>query len=193
MILSGNEIRKNNIFRPFHERTIHNGLSYGVGPAGYDVRVEFDDTEDIEIVVMVNGNIYYFDKDYDCIETQYDTQFLLASTIEEFFMPINVLGRVHDKSTWARLGLAVQNTVIEPSWHGYLTLELTAHVSERIILRRGDPIAQIVFDQIEGEVTGYTKGKYQHQSRGPQKAILQKDERIEDEIYFQEMIYNATR
>ena len=34
------------------------------------------------------------------------------------------MGIVHDKSTWARRGLVVQNTVIEPGWHGYLTIEV---------------------------------------------------------------------
>jgi dCTP deaminase len=38
------------------------------------------------------------------------------------------MGIVHDKSTWARRGLVVQNTVIEPGWHGYqTTIELTNH------------------------------------------------------------------
>jgi dCTP deaminase len=54
-------------------------------------------------------------------------QFMLAATIERFQMPDDLMGIVHDKSTWARRGLVVQNTVIAPGWHGYLTLELTNH------------------------------------------------------------------
>ena len=51
-------------------------------------------------------------------------QFLLAATVERFQMPNDLMGIVHDKSTWARRGLVVQNTVIEPGWHGYLTIEV---------------------------------------------------------------------
>ena len=45
-------------------------------------------------------------------------------------MPSDVLGQVCDKSTWARRGVAVQNTIIEPGWRGYLTVELTNHSGE---------------------------------------------------------------
>lgn len=90
MILSAQSIRKSNIIHPFHERTVVNGLSFGLSHCGYDVR---------------------------CAQTLLLTSlspFRLASTVEFFRMPANIAGRVHDKSTWARQGLAVQNTIIEP-------------------------------------------------------------------------------
>lgn len=149
MILSGNEIRKRNIFTPFSERTRYNGMTYGLGPAGYDVRI------DQTIVIRPGG-------------------FSLASTLEHFTMPLDCIGIVHDKSTWARLGLAAQNTVIEPGWKGYLTLELTNHGHEEIVIHDGTAIAQILFHLIlDPDVVGYS-GKYQDQARGPQKAILEK-------------------
>ena len=153
MILSGKTIRdyEPQILTPFSERTLHRGLTNGVGPAGYDVRIEFDERGSIEKKAIVSGT------------------FLLASTIEEFCMPPDVMGIVHDKSTWARRGLAVQNTVIEPGWKGYLTLELTNHGQEPIILERGMPIAQVVFHWVDFPVEGYD-GKYQNQQRGPQAA-----------------------
>lgn len=94
---------------------------------------------------------------------------MLASTIEHFTMPDDVLGEVKDKSSWARRGLAVQNTVIEPGWRGHLTLELTNHGDEGLTIHRGQPIAQIIFHQVLGLVTPYD-GKYQDQARGPQDA-----------------------
>ena len=75
--------------------------------------------------------------------------FTLASTLEEFDMPDDVLGIVHDKSTWARMGLAAQNTVIEPGWNGYLTLELTNHGDEEIFIDDGTPIVQIIFHMLD--------------------------------------------
>lgn len=124
------------------------GLTYGCGPAGYDVRVEFDETGSRDHVLLKQG------------------QFILASTIEYFEMPTDVVGIVHDKSSWARRGLAVQNTVIEPGWHGFLTLELTNHGEQPLTIRREMAIAQIIFHLVDEEVEAYD-GKYQFQERGP--------------------------
>ena len=75
--------------------------------------------------------------------------FVLASTLERFVMPTNVMAQVADKSTWARRGLAVQNTIIEPGWEGWLTLELTNHGTSIISLQEGTPIAQIIFMRLD--------------------------------------------
>ncbi len=86
-------------------------------------------------------------------------------------MPDNVMGIVHDKSSWARRGITVQNTVIEPGWCGWLTLELTNHSMVAHTLRRGYPIAQVVFHYIDHAVVNPYDGKYQNQSRGPVEAL----------------------
>jgi dCTP deaminase len=148
MILSGKSIEKLAIMDPFLERTQHQGMSHGVGPAGYDVRVEFDSRGEIIGTVLLPG------------------EFLLCSTIERFIMPGNVMGIVHDKSSWARKGIAVQNTVIEPGWQGYLTLELTNHGSKSRYIPRGVGIAQIIFHYIDEDCAEYD-GKYNNQQRGP--------------------------
>lgn len=156
MIASGNTIRRLGIFEPFSERTKHNGMTYGVGPAGYDVRVEFDEEGKYETAILCPG------------------EFILASTIERFIMPKDLLGIVHDKSTWARLGIAVQNTVIEPGWCGWLTLEITNHSNKIVSIQRGDPIAQIVFHYLDEPASVAYDGKYQNQKRGPVRPILEK-------------------
>jgi len=149
VILSGQTIRKRGIFTPFAERTKLQGMSYGVGPAGYDVRVR-------EEIILAPG------------------EFKLASTVEHFDMPNDVLGKVADKSTWARLGLAVQNTIIEPGWKGVLTLELTNHGKTTLHLTAGCPIAQIILHlRDEPAETPYAR-KYQNQAAGAQEAILEK-------------------
>lgn len=155
MILSGKTIQQLGIMEPFYGRTRHQGMTFGCGPAGYDVRVEFDETGSQDAVQLLPG------------------QFLLASTIERFIMPPDVLGIVHDKSTWARLGLACQNTVIEPGWQGWLTLELTNHGTEALTIERGMPIAQVIFHFVDDDTVGY-EGKYQNQKRGPVRPILEK-------------------
>lgn len=95
--------------------------------------------------------------------------FTLASTIEEFNLPKDVIGFVKDKSSWARKGLSVFNTVIEPGWSGFLTLELVNHGHEDLVITEGDPIAQIIFQWVDEETNGYS-GKYQFQKAGPQVA-----------------------
>lgn len=133
---------------PLLLRTRHRGMTYGLSYAGYDVRIAQD-------FLMWPG------------------RFVLASTIERFEMPRRVVGVVHDKSTWARRGIAVQNTVIEPGWRGYLTLEITMHAWRFVRIRAGDPIAQIMFHELDKPVAGY-EGKYQDQENRPVSAILEK-------------------
>lgn len=146
-VLSGQSIRKRGIFTPFSERTRHEGMTYGVGPAGYDVRV----AEDLELAPGA---------------------FTLTSTLEHFDMPRDTLATVHDKSTWARLGLAAQTTVIEPGWRGYLTLELTNHGQKTLTIKAGMPIAQVIFHLLDEPAEAAYSGKYQDQKPGAQPAIL---------------------
>lgn len=157
MILPDWQIRQRGIFTPFCERSKQRGMSYGLSFAGYDVRVDLDDDHNLM------GDVYAL--------LLPPGRFVLASTMEHFAIPNDVMGIVHDKSTWARLGLAVQNTVLEPGWRGYLTLELTNHGPQDILVYHGDPIAQIVLHQLAAppEHT-YEGGKYQDQEQGPQAA-----------------------
>ena len=147
MIVPAQILRLLKPVKPFHERTVAHGMTFGVGPAGYDVRI----AEDVEL---------------------WCGDFTLASTIEEFEMPANLLGVVHDKSTWARRGLAVQNTVIEPGWKGFLTLELTCHGRDPLRIKSGMPIAQIIFHWLQESTDSPYNGKYQNQEAGPQAARL---------------------
>ena len=157
-VLSGQSIYKfanegRSIITPFSSiKQIVNGKSYGLSACGYDVRI----AEKITLHASTG---------------RFPSCMQLASTMERFNMPTNVVGIVHDKSSWARKGLAVQNTVIEPGWRGYLTLELTNHGSGDITLQAGDPIAQIIFHWLDEETHFPYKGKYQDQAAGPQPAI----------------------
>lgn len=167
MILSAQSIRSwcqhiEPMIDPFSERTVVNGKTYGLSAAGYDVRVEFKVGD---IHRFLSANEAYRMGRYDPGHT-----FELASTMEHFIMPDNVMGVVHDKSSWARKGLTVQNTVIEPGWRGFLTLELIYHGEGGLIVCDGDPIAQIVFHRLDELTEQPYDGKYQNQERGPQEA-----------------------
>lgn len=151
MILPAQTIRKLKPITPFHERTVHLGMSFGLSHAGYDVRIA-------ETVVLSQGN------------------FALASTIEHFDIPNDLIAFVHDKSTWARQGLSLFNTVIEPGWRGYLTLELVNNSRETLVIDGGSSIAQIVFMRLEEPTESAYAGKYQDQRAGAVSAMMEKSD-----------------
>lgn len=138
MVLSGQSIRKRGIFTPFSERSKCKGLTYGLGPAGYDVRIA-------ETITLKRGWVS------------------LAYTIEHINMPDDLLGTVTDKSTWARTFLFVQTTTIEPGWRGHLTIELSYHGIYDLTIEAGSPIAQIILHQLDEPTEAPYAGKYQDQ------------------------------
>lgn len=165
-VLSAQSILKRKIITPWAPRTEERGMTYGISSAGYDVRVSFD-------TLGYTMKRFWHAHDDDKYPNEVGGGvFMLAATIEHFNMPDDIIGIVHDKSSWARRGLAVQNTVIEPGWRGYLTLELTYHGPAGIELQveHGDPIAQIVFHQLDEPTIFPYEGKYQDQEPGPQEA-----------------------
>jgi dCTP deaminase len=130
---------------PFVERDVVRGRSFGLSAASYDVRIA-------ESLTIAPG------------------EFRLASTMERFCIPNDVLMVVHDKSSWARRGLAVFNTILDPGWYGYATLELINHEKSALVILAGDPIAQVVCHLLTEPTTQPYSGKYQDQGAGPQPA-----------------------
>lgn len=172
------------------------GVSYGLTEAGYDIRLK----QDIHFIPGGNKFFHYFplpdesnksrvafsselvqkdcivilDKSLDesplQIPDTHQGRFIIASALEEFQMPKNLVGVVHDKSTWARRGLSVFNTVIEPGWKGFLTLELVYHGQDKLHLPAGCGIAQVLFSEIA--VHNSYDGKYQNQADKPVGGIF---------------------
>lgn len=138
------------------------GVSHGLSEAGYDIR--------IKQTIVFNPRKKFGEVDsIDVDGVIASGRFTIASAIEEFQMPPNLVGIVHDKSTWARKGLSVFNTVIENSWKGFLTLELVYHGSEQLVIPAGSGIAQVVFHVTSNDA--FYSGKYQGQPDQPVKAI----------------------
>lgn len=124
----------------------HLGFSWGLTECGYDIRIR-------ESIWMFPGR-----------------RFVLASSLELFNMPNDLMGRVLNKSTWARLGVdASMTTNIEPGWNGHLTIELNYRRLKPIHIPAGVGIAQVIFETI-AEPAKYG-GKYQSQSSRPVPAI----------------------
>ena len=150
---------------PTKERA--HGVSHGLVEVGYDIRIKQDVQFTHRKVRMIQGIGFQM---CSIIGDEIKVgNFCLASAMEEFDMPDNLVGIVHDKSTWARRGLSVLNTVIEPGWKGFLTLELVYHGQEGLIIPAGSGIAQVIFHEL---VTAASySGKYQNQADRPVPAL----------------------
>lgn len=148
MILARQHI-PTSIVTPFiAEKCVHaeTGMSYGLSAAGYDIRVA-------QKTRMEPG------------------KFWLASSLERFNMPGDVLGEVKDKSSLARQGISVFNTCIEPGWFGFLTLEIKNLGHDPVEILCDQPIAQILFYRLSAPTDRPYAGKYQDQPNRPVAAI----------------------
>ena len=144
------------------EKLKAHGTSYGLSEAGYDIRLK----QDLQFRPEgTNGPHVWKQTPPMRGGPITDGRFVLASAIEEFDMPTDLIGVVHDKSTWARQGVSVFNTVIEPGWKGFLTLEIVFHGNEPVHIPAGSGIAQVVFHQLQNPAE--YKGKYQNQKDEP--------------------------
>jgi dCTP deaminase len=160
---------------PFEASQVrHNGsekiISYGTSSYGYDVRC----AKAFKIFTNINSAIVdpkAFDaKSFIDVETDVciipPNSFVLAHTVEYFKIPRNVLTICVGKSTYARCGIIVNVTPLEPEWEGHVTLEFsnTTNLPAKIYANEG--VAQMLFFESD-EVceTSYKDrgGKYQGQ------------------------------
>lgn len=151
MIIAAQTIRllatKSELIKPFTEQDTAHGMTYGLGPCGYDIRL------DQRIYVKPGG-------------------YALGSTMERFNIPDTLVMHIRDKSTWVRRGITVANTVAEPGWRGFLTVEVFNHSNGSLIIDGGTPIAQVMFELLNEATELPYAGKYQNAPRGPQLAVL---------------------
>ncbi|TVR63838.1 MAG: dCTP deaminase [Gemmatimonadales bacterium] len=159
------------MIEPFEPGQVRAGvISYGVSSYGYDIRVapEFKVFTNVHNVVVDPKR---FD-DRSFVDVHADTclippnSFALARTVEYFRVPRDTLVLCVGKSTYARCGIIVNVTPLEPTWEGFLTLEIsnTTPLPAKIYANEG--IAQLIFFQGDEEPeVAYAdrKGKYQNQ------------------------------
>jgi dCTP deaminase len=165
------EMAEKGMIRPFNREQVSGGIiSYGVSSYGYDMRVadEFKIFEgQIKTVVdPKNFNMESFSDFKGDVCTVPPNSFVLGRSVEYFRIPREVLVICLGKSTYARCGIIINVTPLEPEWEGYVTIEIsnTSPVPARIYANEG--IAQILF--IEGSEVcerSYADkaGKYQAQ------------------------------
>jgi dCTP deaminase len=111
--------------------------------------------------------------------------FLLASTLEELHLPIDMRGLLYGKSTYARVGLqiATDGHLVDPGYKGTLTLPLVNHGPFQIVLRLHALICQVEFALLDRDAETSYSAEYNHYygTTGPQVArTIRKSSMIEN-------------
>jgi len=159
------------MIEPFVDGQVRDGISYGLSSYGYDARVapEFKIFTDVDSVVVDPKNFApqsFVDRTADEI-TIPPNSFTLARTVEYFRIPEDVLVICLGKSTYARCGIIVNVTPLEPGWEGHVTLEFsnTTPLPAKIYANEG--ACQFLFFQGNEpcEIAyNHRQGKYQGQT-----------------------------
>ncbi len=157
---------------PFENKQVRGDkISFGVSSFGYDARV----SNEFKIFTNVNSEIvdpknfkptnFLTKKTEECIIPP--NSFVLASTIEYFKIPKDILVICLGKSTYARCGIIVNVTPLEPGWEGHVTLEFSnttplpakiyanEGVSQFIFLK-GNELPEITYADRNGKYMGQT-------------------------------------
>jgi dCTP deaminase len=170
-ILSDHQIQQEIVIRPFADGSPRTGvISYGLSSYGYDVRVG----RHFKVFTNVYGAVVdpknFSPTAFVDIEGDYclipPNSFALAESLEYFEIPRDVLAICVGKSTYARCGIIVNITPLEPEWRGKITLEIsnTTPLPAKIYANEG--IAQIIFlraEQVCRVSYADKRGKYQDQ------------------------------
>lgn len=158
-----------------------NILSYGLSSFGYDVRLG----PELKIFESISSSGYsllnvpldplcHKDENYRVVKPNPDGSFvippggfLLGHTVEYFKIPRQCLVVCLGKSTYARLGLVVNVTPLEPEWEGQVVIEMSNTSQRPIKVYTGMGIAQFIFHHSNAVVEVSYKdrnGKYQNQT-----------------------------
>ena len=151
-------------------------ISYGQSPFGYDITLAY---ESVRIFQRVPGEIinpkrfnesHFVDATIHCDQDGLyfilpGNSYALAVSDERFDIPADILAIGISKSTYARCGISVNITPLEPGWRGHLTIEIfnASPADCRVYIQEG--IAQLVFFRGEKPFSSYGDGKYQDQQK----------------------------
>ncbi len=161
---------KRGMIEPFEESQVRKGVSYGASSYGYDMRI----ADEYKIFTNVNSTLVD-PKAFDArsfvdfkgpVCTIPPNSFALGRSVEYFRIPREVLGICLGKSTYARCGIIVNITPLEPEWEGHLTIEVSNTTPLPARIYSGEGIAQVIFiggDQVCATSYKDKKGKYQAQ------------------------------
>jgi len=158
-------------------RTLDDGtkaISYGLSQAGYDIRLSpeeflvFDGEIEVTLdpkradatipykaaLVHSNGSSFF--------ELQ-PFSFGLGTSLELISMPENIIALCDGKSTYARCGVIINVTPIEPGWSGHLTMHIANPTPYQVRIYANEGIVQVMLMQLSSNVKQAYSGHYQNQ------------------------------
>lgn len=156
-------------------------ISAGTSSYGYDIRLSAE--HGFKIFSPIHAGIVdpkrfddrtlidappYRDDDGACYFLMPPHSYALGLTLEYFRIPRSVLGLCHGKSTYARCGVIVNTTPLEPEWTGHLVLEFSNSSSTSVRIYAEEGVAQVIFleaDQVCTTSYADRAGKYQDQRK----------------------------
>ena len=170
-VLADWQIRERVKIEPFADGASRPGvISYGVTSYGYDLRLGR------KFKVFTNARCAVVDpKNFDSasfIDLEADeclippNSFALAETVERLEIPRDIVAICLGKSTYARIGIIVNVTPLEPEWRGKVTIEISNTAPLPAKVYAGEGIAQVLFltgDELCRTSYADKKGKYQDQ------------------------------
>lgn len=167
-------VQKDKVIEPYEPTQITKNnkgekvISYGLSSAGYDIRIsdEFKLFDSCGIIDPKNfNNDLLIDHKTDCLVMP-PHSYALGRSIELFRIPRDIVCTCLGKSTYARSGIIVNVTPLEPGWRGFLTIEISNPTQCSVKVYANEGIAQLQFDLLKGPPkVSYAdrKGKYQDQ------------------------------
>lgn len=172
-----------NMIEPFEEKQISSKeslkkISYGVSSYGYDISLAPEmklftntytsviDPKNFDRQSLVDLTLHFSNTYNDSYFILPPNSFALGRSIETVKLPKRVTAICLDKSTYARCGLVINATVIEPAWFGHITLEFSNTTNLPMKIYANEGIAQLLFFESDEDcLTSYAdrNGKYQGQ------------------------------
>jgi dCTP deaminase len=175
MVMSDKWIKKMakeyGMIEPFEETLVRKGvISYGLSSYGYDFRIadEFKIFTNVASTIVDPKN--FDERSFVSVKGDYciipPNSFVLGRSVEYFRIPRDVIGICLGKSTYARCGIIVNVTPLEPGWEGFLTVEISNTTPLPAKIYAWEGIAQVIFikGNEECEISYKDrKGKYMYQ------------------------------
>lgn len=175
--------REHQLITPFEETLIRDIdgrriISAGLSSYGYDLRLASDGFRVFSPIASAEIDPKNFDES-SLVESPLKTAadgsqywlmpphtYALGVTVETFNIPRNVIGICLGKSTFARSGIIVNTTPLEPGWQGRLVLEFSNSADLPVRIYANEGVAQVTFFESDEDCeTSYAdrQGKYQNQ------------------------------
>ena len=183
------ELAELDVFLPFvgeKRRTLDCGtkaISYGLSQAGYDIRLSPDSFrifDGKEKKTTLDPKLMPYSGYEACLNHGSEGawfvlpphSFGLGVSLELISLPPCIMGLCDGKSTYARCGIIINVTPIEPGWSGHLTMHIANPTPFPVRIYANEGIVQVMLYQLNGDVGQSYSGNYQNQGAKVQLAAV---------------------